>query len=145
MLPVSQDKGRFRKFGKKYKDGYHVGHDFDCPENTIVSAVDDGDVIFSDEVSGFGSMYPRTPGGVIIIRHSGYIALYGHLCRQKQKGDKVKQGEQIGTVAMFTSGDDELPHLHFAKAKGKNVPLTKWGYVQTEKELNMWANPLEEI
>ena len=64
IKPVNIDKGRFRKYGKQYSDGFHVGYDFDCPENTEVKAVKDGIVINPTGVhNGYGSLNPSTKGG----------------------------------------------------------------------------------
>jgi len=150
IMPVNQDGGHYRRFGKLYKEGYHVGKDFECDIDTPVYAVDDGETIFSDQVNGFGSMNPSSKGGVIIIRHhdkwgNPYITLYGHIKREKRvAGMMVKAGEQIGTVDKFWNSGYLLPHLHFGKAKGENVPKTKWGYVKTIEDLNKWSDPLSE-
>jgi murein DD-endopeptidase MepM/ murein hydrolase activator NlpD len=142
MLPVNQDRGRYRKFGKLYKEGWHVGKDFDCNLDTEVHAVADGIIIFSDMANGFGSLNPSTKGGVIIIKHENYITLYGHINRKKNKDDIVKKGETIGTIAKFFNGGFLLPHLHFAKALGQTWPDTKWGYVKTIEDLKKWIDPL---
>lgn len=143
MLPVNQDRGRFRKFGKLYKEGYHVGKDFDCDIGTPVVAYADGEIIFTGEVNGFGSMNPHSSGGVIIIQHDGYCTLYGHITREKRVvGTMVKEGERIGTVAKFYNTGFLLPHLHFGKYQGVGMPKTKWGYVKTPEELDKWDNPL---
>jgi len=144
MNPVNIDKGRFRKFGRYYKDaGWHVGHDFDCPIGTEVFAVDDGIIIFSGQVNGFGSMNPHSPGGVIIIQHENYCTLYGHIKRDLKKDSKVKKGDKIGEVAEFRNQNFLLPHLHFGKYEGEGLPKTKWGYVKKEDDVKKWLDPLK--
>lgn len=145
MLPVKIDKGRYRHFKWKLANKYHNGHDFDCPEDTEVFAVTDGEVLFSFRVNGFGSLNPSTPGGVIVIKHRDktgkvFHALYGHVNRFVKKGDKVAAGDVIGTVAPFTNKGELLPHCHFAIWDHHSDPPYPWGYVA---ELEYWVDPIQ--
>ena len=151
MQPVKIDNGRYRKFGFKLPNGLiHIGHDFDCPIYTEVMAVSDGEIIFSGQVSGFGSLNPRMPGGVIVIRHinkygNSFVALYGHVISgdiSVHSGDIVKKGQQIAKVGSFKNGNAFLPHLHFCIQEGDILPAGKWGYV---KETGKWRSPLEYL
>jgi murein DD-endopeptidase MepM/ murein hydrolase activator NlpD len=146
IMPVSIDYGRFRRFGIKYPEGIHLGYDFDCPQGTIVRSIADGIVEFSANVKGFGSMYPSSPGGVIIIKHQlknkSFMALYGHITRLRNVGDKVKEGEIIGKVINFTSKGESLPHLHVGIYDSGALPAFPWGY---DKTISNWIDPVEFI
>lgn len=74
--------------------------------NDKILAVEAGTVVSSGNTgSGFGNC--------ITIKHKdGTISLYAHLSKRKvSKGDKVKKGEEIGT--MGSTGGDYGNHLHF--------------------------------
>ena len=64
------------------------------------------------------STYNGTNGNYVLIRHEGdYYTMYAHLAsRNKQSGDVVMAGDQIGTMGMtgFATG----VHLHFAIYRG---------------------------
>ena len=141
IYPVYTDYGRFRKFGKKYKEGFHLGYDFDVKAGTPVRAIKKGLVIFSGLMNGFGSLYPSTPGGVVIIKHEcGIHAIYGHLENIIVKeGEVVEEKYLIGFVNNFKSGSDILPHLHFGLYTGEKLP-SKYGYDST---INNFINPIE--
>lgn len=142
IFPVYKDGGRFRKFGKRYSDGLHLGHDFDVPEGTEVKAVDDGIVVKSDEINGFGGLNPAIPGGAIFIRHGNVIVLYGHVNRKVFTGDTVKKGDIIGTVRGFTYGKDYLPHLHYAKWNSPSMPPPPYGY---SDNIDKWIDPMKDL
>jgi murein DD-endopeptidase MepM/ murein hydrolase activator NlpD len=112
-FPVYTDFGRFRKFGKKYEEGIHLGYDFDVKQGSTVRAVSQGVVVFADMVNGFGSLHPSTLGGVVIIKHGFGFGLYGHLDNIiVKKGDIVDSKYLIGFVNGFESNGVKLPHLH---------------------------------
>ena len=56
QLPTDIDQGRYRHFGYKLGNLYHVGHDFNCPQGTKIYSCESGEVIFSKEV---GSSFTR--------------------------------------------------------------------------------------
>lgn len=144
IKPVTIDKGRFRKFGREYPEGIHLGHDFDCPEGTPVFSVCRGVVAFSGDLNGFGSLNPSTPGGVVVIRHdddgSSFWGLYGHVSSTVKTSDIVNEGDIIGRVSGFSNAGNYLPHLHFGKNVGIDMPLCHLGY---NRELGEWVNPLK--
>lgn len=143
-----EDYGRYRKFGFKLGKLYHNGHDWDCPVNTYVHAIADGKIIFSDMVNGFGSLNPRSPGGVILIEHNinglEFVSLYGHIKRFHAENVPVEEGQPIGLIDDFYNAGIHLPHLHFAIHKGLGKPEGKWGYVPID-ELIDWYDPLKFI
>lgn len=85
----------------------HLGIDFAAPTGTPVYAAGDGYV----EKVGYNS----ANGNYIFLDHGdGYKTKYLHLYRidpSIEKGEKVKQGQRIGSVGM--TGLATGPHLHY--------------------------------
>jgi murein DD-endopeptidase MepM/ murein hydrolase activator NlpD len=121
-------------------NGYHTGVDVeyeDVKGDVLVRSVADGVVIYSGWVSGYG--------GVIIINHNNYTALYGHVKQLSsiKKNVNVRVSEQIGTLGdgKTMETDNERKHLHFGIYKGQEINFR--GYVQSEDELMKWLDPLK--
>lgn len=123
--------------------GYHTGVDVEFTDSTGeigVKAIADGTVLHSGTVSGYG--------GVLALSHTidgqSFVVVYGHLnpTSVKPKGSTVKRGDQIAVLGddKSTETDGERKHLHLAFVKGSTVDLK--GYVQTQAELDAWADPL---
>ncbi|MEZ4744132.1 MAG: M23 family metallopeptidase [Bdellovibrionota bacterium] len=98
------------KFGKRIspftgKSTMHRGLDVASNIGTAILAPANGVVIFSGRKAGFGNF--------IMIAHGyGIVTRYGHNAQNMvQVGQKIKRGEQIGTVGM--SGRTTGPHLHY--------------------------------
>ncbi len=87
------------------KSSLHRGIDVAAQIGTPIYAPADGVVIFSGLKAGFGNF--------IMIAHGyGVVTRYGHNAQNMvQAGQKIKRGEQIGTVGM--SGRTTGPHLHY--------------------------------
>lgn len=139
ILPCT-DAGGYRKYGFKAGDKLHCGHDFNAPEGTPIKAITKGVVIFSDEVQGFGSF--GKPGGVIAIKHGEIIGIYGHLERLKDPGDKVQEGDVIGSLIKYETKNFRADHLHFGIYLSRQLPMFPWGYVD---HLGLWTDPLKYI
>ena len=102
MLPVS---GTVTSgFGVR-GESFHDGIDISVPEGTPVHAVESGEVIYSDQLRGYGNM--------IIIRHAGgIVSVYAHNRSNKvAEGRTVARGETIAEVG--STGRATAPHLHF--------------------------------
>jgi lipoprotein NlpD len=84
---------------------FHDGIDIGAPIGTPVRAAQDGDVIYSDVLRGYGN--------VIIVRHArGFATVYAHNQRNRtHEGQHVRQGEVIGNVG--DSGRTSGANLHF--------------------------------
>ncbi len=84
---------------------FHDGVDIAAPEGTPVRAVEHGEVIYSDQLRGYGNM--------VIIRHGGEIvSVYAHnQVNLVRDGQKVARGEIIARVG--STGRVTGPHLHF--------------------------------
>ena len=84
---------------------FHDGIDISAPEGTPIRAVQGGEVIYSDQLRGYGNL--------IIIRHGdGLVSVYSHNRKNLvREGERIAQGEVIGEVG--TTGRVSGPHLHF--------------------------------
>jgi murein DD-endopeptidase MepM/ murein hydrolase activator NlpD len=83
----------------------HRGTDYAAPRGTPVYAAGDGRVIDAG--------YTRPNGNYVFIQHGeGFKTHYLHLNKKRVKrGDRVKQGQVIGTVG--STGAATGPHLHY--------------------------------
>lgn len=94
--------------------GLHPGVDLRAPRGTAVVAMADGVITQVEKIWGGYGHYVR-------IAHQGTLSsLYAHLDEVGVKaGQKVKVGEQIGTVGMtgWTTG----PHLHLEVYLGERA------------------------
>jgi hypothetical protein len=118
ILPV-KPKRRSSYFGDRrvydYADGgssqsVHNGVDLAAPEGTPVWACGSGRVALAS--------YRIMTGNTIVIEHlPGLYSLYFHLRELSvQEGERVLQGQQIGTVGM--TGLATGPHLHWEVRAG---------------------------
>ncbi len=93
------------------------GVDFTIPGNVDVTCIYDGEVIGITSIPGFNIM--------IIIKHGSYYTVYSKLENVTvSKGQKLKLGQKIGTVASGSDGNSEL-HFELWKDKVKLDPQ-KW-------------------
>jgi murein DD-endopeptidase MepM/ murein hydrolase activator NlpD len=86
-------------------ESFHDGIDISVPEGAPIRAVESGEVIYSDQLRGYGNM--------IIIRHAGgIVSVYAHNRSNKvAEGRTVARGEAIAEVG--STGRVTAPHLHF--------------------------------
>lgn len=123
--------------------GYHTGVDVeytDTNEDVPVFALDSGQVVYSQTVSGYG--------GVFILefnfKDETYTALYGHIrpSRLPSIGASVIKGDQVAVLGSgeSTETDGERQHLHLSIHKGSSTSVK--GYVQSQSELSGWVDPL---
>jgi len=90
-------------FGPR-SETFHDGIDISAPEESPIRAIERGEVIYSDQLRGYGNL--------IIIRHpGGFASVYAHNKRNLvREGQRVAQGEVIGEVG--STGRVTSPHLH---------------------------------
>jgi len=83
----------------------HNGTDFGAPRGTPIRATGSGKVVSAGRNGGHGNF--------VKIDHAGpYASSYSHMHRiQVKRGQKVKQGQIIGTVG--STGMSTGPHLHY--------------------------------
>ena len=97
------------EFGSR--NNRHKGIDLRAPKGTKLYASADGLVHFVGQQNGYGK--------VVIIKHAGDIqTFYAHNNKNLvKKGQRVKQGEVIGTVGR--TGNATGNHVHFEFIRGK--------------------------
>jgi murein DD-endopeptidase MepM/ murein hydrolase activator NlpD len=83
----------------------HDGIDIAAPEGTPIQAVERGEVIYSDQLRGYGN--------IVIIRHAGgLVSVYAHnQVNLVREGSMVERGDVIAKVG--STGRVTGPHLHF--------------------------------
>lgn len=98
----------------------HKGIDIQAPEGENIKAAEDGVVIFSGFLKGYGN--------VVIIKHEGdFFTVYAHnRVNLVKEGEFVKKGQVIGKVGM--TGNARTPHLHFEIRK-KTKPLNPTDFI----------------
>ena len=101
IWPVSG--GVNSRFGRR-GESFHDGIDISAAEGTPIRAIERGEVIYSDQLRGYGNL--------VILRHSaGLVSVYAHnqvnLVRQ---GEVVSRGDVIAKVG--STGRVSGPHLH---------------------------------
>ena len=106
-------------FGKRGRRAHHSGIDIPMPKGTPIRAAKDGVIkqVVSAKSRGF-----RGYGNVVVIDHgNGLSTLYAHCLKyQVKKGQRVRQGETIGTVGR--TGRATTNHVHFeVRVHGKPV------------------------
>ena len=93
---------RFHPITGEWK--YHSGMDIGCQYGDTVWASDGGTVVIAGVNGGYGNC--------VMIQHSNYYTLYGHLSSIAcSVGQSVSQGQTIGYVG--STGNSTGPHLHF--------------------------------
>ncbi|NOX29786.1 MAG: peptidoglycan DD-metalloendopeptidase family protein [Actinobacteria bacterium] len=91
---------------------FHAGIDIATSSGSAIWSAQDGTVLFSGRMRGYGE--------VVIIDHGGFVTLYAHMSlRQITEGARVGQGQQIGLVG--STGNSTGPHLHFEIRIDDNV------------------------
>ncbi|HWO42932.1 MAG TPA: M23 family metallopeptidase [Candidatus Eisenbacteria bacterium] len=83
----------------------HDGIDIAAPEGTPVRSAEAGEVIYSDQLRGYGNL--------VIVRHAGgFATVYAHnQANLVREGQMVRRGEMIARVG--STGRVTAPHLHF--------------------------------
>lgn len=91
-------------FGQRGRS-FHDGIDISAPAGTPVYAAQDGEVVFSDALRGYGN--------VVILRHTkGFATVYAHNQRNHaEEGRHVRRGDVIGAVG--DTGRTSGANLHF--------------------------------
>ncbi|MDH3326710.1 MAG: peptidoglycan DD-metalloendopeptidase family protein [Gammaproteobacteria bacterium] len=112
---VTQKFGRIRAGSKLKWRGVLI----ETQAGAVVSAVEKGQVVFADWLTGYGF--------VLIIEHGkGYMSLYAHNQQLLGKvGDQVRKNQHIALAG--NSGRSGKPALYFEiRYKGKPVNPARW-------------------
>lgn len=121
IMPIKKDQCRIVSgFGMRYHPilhyrRMHTGIDLTAASGTPIYATGNGVVKVAGRGAG-GSGY----GNCVVINHGyGFQTLYGHMAEVKvRQGQRVKRGEQIGTVGR--SGLSSGYHLHYEVIQNDN-------------------------
>ncbi len=92
---------------------FHDGVDIAAPEGTPIRAIERGEVIYSDQLRGYGN--------IVIIRHAeGIVSVYAHNeSNLVREGQSVARGEVVARVGR--TGRVTGPHLHFEIRKNNSA------------------------
>ena len=84
---------------------FHDGVDIAALQGTPIVAIEAGEVIYSDQLRGYGNM--------VILRHAGgIVSVYAHNeANLVREGQTVARGEVVAKVG--STGRVSGPHLHF--------------------------------
>lgn len=114
------------------KQNFHDGLDIPAPFGTSIYAADDGVIINSSFIRGYGNC-------IIILHNDGKKTLYGHLSENFiiKKGDYVKKSQHIGYVGPKFLSNGSLngyttgTHLHFSifSNTGKSLNPLDFKYI----------------
>ena len=128
IMPIEgRISGKFggQRIMNKVPKNPHQGMDIAAKEGTPIKASADGEIVLA---------YPDLfySGNVVVIDHGfGLQTIYAHMKDMKvTKGQKVSQGDIIGTVGM--TGRATGPHLHWG-ASLRNVRFNPQSLVDMEK------------
>ncbi len=103
----------------------HEGIDIMAARGSPVVAVADGIIDYVDEDDLGGKVVSLKPFG------KSYSVYYAHLDKQLVKdGQRVKKGEQIGTVGNTGNARNTLPHLHFGIYLKNGAATDPLAYIQ---------------
>ena len=93
--------------------GVHDGIDIGAPEGTPIRAIERGEVIYADQLRGYGNM--------VIVRHAGgFVSVYAHNeANLVREGQIVARGDIVGRVG--STGRVTGPHLHFEIRKNNSA------------------------
>jgi murein DD-endopeptidase MepM/ murein hydrolase activator NlpD len=126
--------------------GYHTALDLEtfaeeANEPVDVYAICDGQIKEARTAEGYGGVMVQS----CTIGRQEVTVLYGHVeptSFAKKAGDSVARGEKIAQLADARSEGSGLTrkHLHLGIHKGSEVVLL--GYVQDQKELENYIDPL---
>lgn len=118
--PYELEDGVYR-FGMRVRSrkifwARHLGDDLVVSPGTLVRAIGEGEVVWAGIREG--TSQKRNWGGLVVIKHSDFYSVYGHMknLRVKVEG-RVEGGDKIGEVAEGNTAENgwwKIPHLHFA-------------------------------
>lgn len=149
MFPLKNYRGQIPpgdegSFGKVRESDVHTGVDLHCPEGTPVYAIEDGVVVAVDDFTGVEESGPDAEYGylytqaVMVEGHSGVVT-YGEVVPSVKKGNRVKEGDEMGLIANIFPLDYKGPcpsvaMLHFELYKPSTKITTWWNKGEDQPE-----------
>jgi murein DD-endopeptidase MepM/ murein hydrolase activator NlpD len=120
----------------------HIGLDLWIKAGTNVLAALDGTIHSYQNNYAIGDYGPT-----IILEHTiddfKFYTLYGHLnlesLNNKNVGDKIKKGQQIGQLGSPPINGDYAPHLHFQIIKDIQNKIGDYPGVCSEKDIEFYT------
>lgn len=112
------------RYGYRYHPVLHVnklhsGNDISAPRGTPIYAINGGTVVTSSSSAAWGNY-------VVVDHGGGMSSLYAHMTsRSVSKGQKVSQGQTLGTVG--NTGWSTGNHLHF-EIRINGTPVNSMNY-----------------
>jgi len=105
-------------------EAVHDGIDIAAAEGTPVRVVESGEVIYADQLRGYGN--------IVIVRHGGNLmSVYAHNRKNEvREGETVAAGQTIAEVG--STGNATASHLHFEIRKD-NVAENPLNYLRPQK------------
>ena len=116
----------------------HDGWDLDGGDTgTPIYAVSSGTVAYAGGMGGYGSH-------VVVIRSGNLYVLYGHMCGMNvSKGQKVRQGQRIGS--MGNEGHSFGAHLHLEFRKNSLYGTTTANVKGVTPMFQRWASNYNSV
>jgi murein DD-endopeptidase MepM/ murein hydrolase activator NlpD len=106
--------------GKAVAGEFHAGEDIGARKGESVKAVAEAKIAHIGTVGGDKAIGGGQYGNYVVLDHgNGVYTMYGHLDSTKKfkVGDKVNEGDEIGTVG--TTGRSSGAHLHYEIIRDK--------------------------
>lgn len=102
-------------YAQQYKLGVHTGLDFNlhgfADSGAPVNAIAPGEVVFAGD--GAAINWPNARGVVCVKHEQGIWTRYAHIATTLKRGDTVREGQRIGTIADYGAPGKPDDHLHF--------------------------------
>lgn len=121
--------GKEGKFGAIRKYDIHTGVDLYCEPDENVYAIEDGVVVAVEDFTGPKAGLPwwNDTQAVLVEGRSG-VFCYGEISTNHKVGQKIKEGDNIGTVLTVLKKDKGKPMtmLHMELYKHGTVESVVW-------------------
>ena len=127
----------------KEKRTIHLGIDYWLPFETPVHALFVSEVVIAVNDKG-----DKEYGGLVVLKHNfndvEFYTLYGHLsvasATKHNIGDKLKAGDQVGSLGNYPENGNWAPHLHFQVMLSMLDYKVDYPGVAYFKQINVWKS-----
>ena len=136
------------EFGAIRKHDVHTGVDLYCEPETVVVAVEPGEVISIEDFTGPLSDPPSpwwNDTKSILVRGESGVVVYGEVSPMVAEGDKVEQGQKIAYVIPVLKKDKGRPRhmLHF-EYHSHEADESAWWYLDEPQPATL-RNPTRKL